>query len=124
MADAPRLLLAEDDPALAALLVCALEGEGYRVAHVRTAREAQEAAGRHRWAACLVDTFEPTATAGPSRALRDLLAHLSPRAPVLVLTAHTWATRVDAAELGVAAIVPKPFDLDELFAAVWRLVRQ
>lgn len=118
MGEAHRILLAEDDPGIASVLAMLLEDEGYRVGHAATAADAAEAARGGGWDLFLVDSFDQNATAGPSQVLRGLLGELAPRAPVLVLTGHTWATRMGASELGVDAVVPKPFDLDRLSATI------
>jgi hypothetical protein len=44
-----------------------------------------------------------------------LLAEL---APIVLLADPPWLARTLPADLGVAAIVPKPFDLDELLDAL------
>lgn len=115
---APRVLLAEDDPGIASVLALALGDEGYRVTHVATPGEVVAAVRGAAWDLFLLDTFDPHATVGPSESLRGLLRELTPGAAVLIMTAHTWASRISAEGLGVAAIVPKPFDLDELLATV------
>jgi DNA-binding response OmpR family regulator len=38
--------------------------------------------------------------------------------PVILLTGRSWATSTTAEELGAAALIRKPFDLDHLVAAI------
>jgi len=60
--------------------------------------------------------------AGSRSADLSALRALASRVPVVLLTAHDWARRVRPEELGVAAIVSKPFDLDDLLATIGRVV--
>lgn len=119
-----RILLAEDDRALGSLLAEALSSEGYTVVQASTAVQARGLVREGPWHLCLVDTLDPTALDGPGDQLRSLLAGLAFHAPVVLLTAHRWAQRVEAAELGIAAIIAKPFDLDDLLGLVERTRRR
>jgi DNA-binding response OmpR family regulator len=114
----PHILIAEDDAALADLLSEALGDEGYTVALVQTADEARSLAQSQSWDLFVVDSFDLWSTAGPSQQLQELARDLAERAPVIVTTAHSWAVKVPASQVGVAAILPKPFDLTALFVLV------
>jgi DNA-binding response OmpR family regulator len=48
----------------------------------------------------------------------EFLRSLMQRAPVIVMSARTWAKTAQPSDLGVAAVLPKPFDIEELLGAV------
>lgn len=55
---------------------------------------------------------------------REALAALGKALPIIYMTAHTWAMRLAPSDLGVMAIVLKPFDLDALLKTVEAAVAQ
>jgi DNA-binding response OmpR family regulator len=118
-----RVLLSEDDPVLADVLADFLREEGHLVTHVLDIRQAGCLTRGNAWDACILDpSGDSFLELRPSEAaeLRHLAAHL----PVVVTTGRAWAERADSAQLGVHAILPKPFDLDELVKILDELARQ
>ena len=112
-----RILLAEDDPSIAAVTIELLAGEGYCVTHAATQGEARSLAQAESWDLFLVDMFSASyERPGPEDLvfLRQLAAH----GPVIVVTARPWAARVSAADLGATAILAKPYDVDELLGLI------
>ena len=67
--------------------------------------------------------FGPLAT-GVTPDELALLAALQAKLPVVLYTAHGWAQELGAGALGVSAVIPKPFDLQELVDAVERAARR
>jgi two-component system response regulator MtrA len=118
----PRVLVCEEDAALDALLADVLEDEGYAPAVVRTQRAALAALARERFAAVLTDCLAPVAR-GVDPAVVAALVRAAAPTPVLLCTDRWLAPETDAAALGVAAVVPKPFDLEALLVAVDDAVR-
>jgi len=51
---------------------------------------------------------------------RDQIRELASEAPTILLTARAWAASIEAEELGLVCILPKPPVLDELVAQVRR----
>jgi len=49
---------------------------------------------------------------------REALAAVGKALPTIYMTAHTWVMRLAPADLGVAAIILKPFDIEALLATV------
>jgi len=49
---------------------------------------------------------------------RDLLADFAQTVPTVLITGRNWASEEVAHELGLAALVRKPFDLDEVSEVV------
>jgi diguanylate cyclase (GGDEF)-like protein len=109
----PRLLLAEDDVALAQSFVKLARSWGYHVEHANTGRRALELARRTEYRVVVCEANLPDIT-GPR--LLEELAPLQP-ATAFVLTTHR-------AELGgqlpaalrpaVVSMLPKPWDTDQL----------
>ena len=118
-----RILLAEDDPAMRALLVRRLRRSGFEVLEAGNGHEALER---------LADSLagDPPGRFGlvisdvrmPGYGGLDLLASLryvDSRVPVILITAFGSASTHAAAEdLGAFAMLDKPFDLDVLMALV------
>jgi CheY-like chemotaxis protein len=108
------ILVVEDEPAIRALLVEFLRGEGYAVAVARDGQEALhllEAAGpAERPGVVLLDMMLPRMDGA------ELLRQMRARGltvPVVAMSAsHEALSRALAA--GARATVPKPFDLDRL----------
>ena len=114
-----RLLLVEDDASLAGTLIELLTEEGYHVTPAATRQAALHLARTELWDLVLASTLSPPhpqPEPGDLIFLRTLAAH----APVALLTAQAWARRVRPADLGVRAILAKPFDLDELLGVLRR----
>lgn len=108
-----RVLLAEDHPDLAEVIVELLTGEGHTVTQVPHLVAAQQLAATGAWDVLLVDRLYPHSSEVPEEE-RALLRTLASHAPVVVQTGRAWAKDVLPADLGVAAILHKPYDLDLL----------
>jgi DNA-binding response OmpR family regulator len=109
-----RVLVIESDPAIAALLAEILADEGHAAAGDATMAGGLARAQAGPWDACVTDGFWPDVDA----ASRAYLADLGSCCPVILLSARDWARDARPADLGVAAVVPKPFDLDDLLDAL------
>jgi DNA-binding response OmpR family regulator len=118
----PRVLICEEDASLGALLEGVLRDEGYAPAVVRTQEDALAALARGGFAAVLTDCLAPVLQ-GIDAAVVGALVRAAAPAPVLLCTDRWLPPETDAAALGVAAVVPKPFDLPDLLAAVDAAVR-
>ena len=116
----PVVLVVEDEPAIRALLRDVLEDAGYAVREAADGEAALRAARAARPALVLLDLHLPR-TGGWTFAAA-YRREPGPRAPIVVLTADADA-EAQAAALGAAGHLPKPFDLDELLALVGRLTR-
>jgi len=112
-----RVLLVEDDEILTTLVAEILTGEGHRVACAATPEHALALLGSRAWDLVVTDSFGVDYDA-PSDEEVAQLRSLATHAPVVMITGRTWTARVKPAELGVAAILTKPFDLDDLLRSV------
>ena len=116
-----RILLVEDEGAIAQTIEFALRSEGFETAHALTGREALALAAAGAFDLAILDVGLPDiggfALCRELRRGRDL--------PVIFLTAHdTEAERVLGLELGADDYVPKPFSLRELVARVRAVLRR
>jgi two-component system, OmpR family, catabolic regulation response regulator CreB len=131
---AQRLLLLEDDPAIARTVAYALEREGFAVDHVLLVREAAArlAQARHGYALAIMDVGLPDGSG--LDLCRDLrrgdAAQASAAAdnralPIVMLTARgEELDRVLGLELGADDYITKPFSPRELCARVRSLLRR
>jgi len=122
MDPAPRLLLVEDDPQLAAMLVELLSVEGYDVEHAPDGQRGLHLGLTHDHDLWLLDRGLPALDG------LDLLGRLRSRGrrtPALVLSAlGNPRDRVEGLDAGAEDYLGKPFDVDELLARLRALLRR
>ena len=117
-----QLLLAEDDRAVRTSLVRALTLEGYEVVATTNGAEALDVLRSTTPDAVLLDVSMPMVDG--LTVCRVLRAERN-RVPILMLTARTETSdRVAGLDAGADDYLPKPFDLDELFARIRALIRR
>jgi DNA-binding response OmpR family regulator len=109
-----RVLVIEGDPSIAALLADLLAGEGHAVDGAATMADGLARARVGPWDAGVTDGIWPEVAAEA----RAYLADLGSCCPVVLLSARDWARCARAGDLGIAVVVPKPFDLDDLLDAL------
>ena len=104
-----RILIAEDEKAVAGPLVQALGERGHQVRWVRTVREVRAALPEFDPALLLLDTTLDTDGLELFQALR--FAPECPPAGIVILTpAGDIPVKERATQLGAAAVLPKPLD--------------
>lgn len=112
------ILVVEDDPAIANLLVTLLESDGYAVETAPDGETAVQYCAEARPDAIFLDVTLP------DRSGWDVLAHLRTGGdvpPVLLLTGDSAAVR-RARSSELVEVLQKPFDIDDLLAAARRLI--
>jgi len=114
-----RVVLVEDDPAVAELVTLYLRNAGFAVAHAPTAAEARRLFAEVHPAVVILDLGLPDADG------TEVFAELRARSdvPVLALTARA-EEKVSGLEAGMDDFVTKPFDPRELVARVRSIVRR
>ncbi len=117
-----RILLAEDEPRVAADIKAALGKSGYVVDHVADGEAAWFQGDTEEYDAAILDLGLPKL---------DGLAVLKRwranerRFPVVVLTARgVWTERVEGIDAGADDYLPKPFEMDELVARLRAVLRR
>jgi two-component system catabolic regulation response regulator CreB len=116
-----RVLLVEDEPAIADTLVYALETECFTVTHALTGADALAAAAREAYDFAILDIGLPDMTGlDVCRKLRETSA-----IPILFLTARdAEVDRILGLELGGDDYVTKPFSPREIVARVRAILRR
>lgn len=118
-----RVLLVEDDRALAEGIRVALRGEGYTLDRVGDGVEADHALRCERFDLILLDLGLPRLDG--LDVLRRIRARPDSDVPVLILTARdATADRIQGLDAGADDYLVKPFDLDELKARIRALLRR
>lgn len=117
-----RLLIVEDEPAIALALEDDLTLEGYTVTMVHTAFDALKLAKVEKFDAILLDVMLPGKDG--FEVCREL-RRSGVRTPILMLTARTLeAEKVLGLEVGADDYVTKPFGIRELRARIAALLRR
>ena len=106
-----RILIVDDEPDIREVARVSLEAiGGHEVIDVASGADALVAAARERPDAILLDVMMPGLD-GPTTFARLQESEATRDIPVIMLTAKVQATdRSRLAELGVAAVLSKPFD--------------
>jgi two-component system OmpR family response regulator len=117
-----RLLVTEDDPAMATVLVRALRSEGYSVDAVASGDDAMWSVREVDYDAVVLDAMIPTPDGFEvCRRMREA----GRWTPVLILTARNAVSdRVRGLDAGADDYLIKPFALEELYARLRALVRR
>lgn len=116
-----RVLVVEDDEAIAGLIRTGLAGSGYQVDVALDGATGLERALRNAYHVIILDWMMPGQDGpGVCRGLREA----GDRTPVLMLTAKdTVDDRVGGLQAGADDYLQKPFDFRELLARVEALLR-
>jgi two-component system, response regulator, stage 0 sporulation protein F len=119
-----RVLVAEDDTDLAALVASALNKDGYEVIPAKDGIELERIMGKvlqRSGSAEPIDLLVSDVRM-PGWTGMEMLARIREKDwsfPVILMTAYgDLATRIEASRLGAAAVFTKPFDLNDLRTAV------
>ncbi|MBB3267118.1 two-component system OmpR family response regulator [Azospirillum sp. OGB3] len=117
-----RLLVVEDDPALAQQLAERLEGEGYAVDRAADGEEGQFLGETEPYDAIVLDLGLPRVDG--LTVLRSWRAG-GIATPVIILTARgAWTEKVQGIDAGADDYLAKPFSMEELLARIRALIRR
>ena len=106
----------DDDATLRELLRDVLELEGCSVVVCSSLMELHQAAVRGAMLAIVDGWGSGHLTLGDIE--RQQIIDLARLVPTVLMSGRTWAAKVTAAELGLVALLPKPFDLQALLDIV------
>ena len=117
-----RLLVVEDDPAIASFLVKGLKEAGFAVDQASSGGAALEMASRERYDLAVIDLMIPGMD---GLALIEELRRRRLTLPVIILSAkRTVDDRVRGLQAGGDDYLTKPFAFEELLARVQALIRR
>ncbi|QCO17473.1 DNA-binding response regulator (plasmid) [Azospirillum brasilense] len=117
-----RLLVVEDDPALAQQLAERLEGEGYAVDRAADGEDGQFLGETEPYDTIVLDLGLPRVDG--LTVLRSWRAQ-GITAPVIILTARgAWTEKVQGIDAGADDYLAKPFSMEELLARIRALIRR
>jgi two-component system nitrogen regulation response regulator GlnG len=116
------ILLVEDDTSIATVITAALEAEGFAVARSDSIAGRDRLLAQGSYALMLTDVM---LIDGDGIETLPAVREHHPLLPVIILSAqNTLDTAVRASDTGAFEYFPKPFDLDELVAAVQQGIEQ
>jgi two-component system, chemotaxis family, chemotaxis protein CheY len=112
-----RVLVVDDDDGVRRVIGDLLEDEGYAVRRAASGQEALDLLAEWLPDLILLDLMMPIMDGWQFRAEQRQLNGPAGRVPILVLSAvRNLPTRAEALE--PAALLPKPFDIDEVLATI------
>lgn len=114
----PRVLLVEDDDAIRGFLVPGLIDEGYDVREADNGRAALDVLSTWKADVILLDLMMPTMDGWAFRDAQRQSVELRDIPVVLLSATRRSQAAAEAAQLGVAAFIAKPFEIDGLFATI------
>ena len=116
---APRVLLCENDPVLAWLLLEVFQDEGIQVTTCGSLQEVHSALAEFPEAVVVSDPWSRSRHPELTPDERSEIESLANRARLILTTTRQWAVRCDGRSLGKhVTVLSKPFDLDVLISAV------
>ncbi len=115
----PTVLVVDDDPDILLTVEQILQSEGYTVLSARNGQEALNRLDVERPGVIILDLMMPVMDGFEFR--RRLLEHPASATPVIVVSADRDLAR-KAEALRVHGYLGKPFDLDDLLAAIQDLI--
>ena len=118
--DKKRVLVIDDDLPLRGMLAAALRQHGFQVLLAGDGAEGQRALHIHNPDVVLLDLAMPEVNGW------DFLQHLQEtghigRVPIIVVSAHLRVEPQAILKMGASAILPKPFELDDLIGLIEHL---
>jgi two-component system response regulator AtoC len=125
VAEAPRpepgmkhILIADDEPAIRALLRDFLEGEGFRVSEAETGQQVMKALTEGGYDLIMMDIRMPEMD---GLAVLKELNNRKMDVPIILMTAHNSANiAIQATQLGAYDYITKPFELQEVLLTINR----
>jgi DNA-binding response OmpR family regulator len=115
-----RVLVIDDDLPIRGMLAAALRQHGYQVLLAGDGAEGQRAMTIHHPNIVLLDLAMPDVNGWDFLQRLQETGHLG-RIPIIVVSAHVRVEPQALLQMGVAAILPKPFNLADLLDLIGHL---
>ena len=119
--DRKRVLVIDDDLPLRGMLAAALRQHGFQVLLAGDGAEGQRALTIHNPDLILLDLAMPDVNGWDFLQRLQETGHLG-RVPIIVVSAHVRVEPQALLQMGVSAILPKPFNLPDLLDVIEHLV--
>ncbi|HEX2832925.1 MAG TPA: response regulator [Thermoanaerobaculia bacterium] len=116
-----RVLVIDDDLPIRGMLAAALRQHGYQVLLAGDGAEGQRAMTIHHPNIVLLDLAMPDVNGWDFLQRLRETGHLG-QIPIIVVSAHVRVEPQALLQMGVAAILPKPFNLTDLLSLIEHLV--
>ncbi len=118
--DRKRVLVIDDDMPLRGMLAAALRQAGFQVLLAGDGAEGQRALNLHHPHVILLDLAMPNVNGWDFLQRLKETGHIG-SVPIIVVSAHLRVGPQAVLQMGVSAILPKPFNLDELIDLIEHL---
>jgi DNA-binding response OmpR family regulator len=118
--DRKRVLVIDDDLPLRGMLAAALRQHGFQVLLAGDGAEGQRALNIHKPNVILLDLAMPEVNGWDFLQRLQETGHLG-KVPIIVVSAHLRTDPQAILQMGVSAILPKPFNLPELIDLIEHL---
>ena len=115
--DRKRILVIDDDMPLRGMLAAALRQHGFQVLLAGDGAEGQRALNIHHPDVVLLDLAMPDVNGWDFLQRLNETGHLG-KIPIIVVSAHLRIEPQAVLQMGVKAILPKPFDLKDLIQLI------
>lgn len=112
----------DEDQLIGDFLVFILEAEGYVVTAVRSLEEAKALLANSRFELIVTEAFGQKDTFTLDPTFLQELRSLAGATPLILLSSYVAYDTFDLGEYGLAAVFPKPFDVDDLLQRVRKLL--
>ena len=119
--DRKRVLVIDDDMPLRGMLAAALRQHGFQVLLAGDGAEGQRALNIHHPDVILLDLAMPNVNGWDFLQRLNETGHIG-RVPIIVVSAHLRVDPQAVLQMGVSAILPKPFNLDDLMSLIEHLI--
>lgn len=118
--DRKRVLVIDDDMPLRGMLAAALRQHGFQVLLAGDGAEGQRALAIHHPDVILLDLAMPNVNGWDFLQRLQETGHLG-KVPIIVVSAHLRVEPQAVLQMGVSAILPKPFHLPDLIELIEHL---
>ena len=118
--DRKRVLVIDDDMPLRGMLAAALRQHGFQVLLAGDGAEGQRALNIHHPDVILLDLAMPNVNGWDFLQRLNETGHIG-RVPIIVVSAHLRVDPQAVLQMGVSAILPKPFNLEDLIGLIEHL---
>jgi len=118
----PHLVVVDDEPSIREICVDVLSSEGYEVSTADNGREAIDLLATESADLVLMDIMMPVMDGVAACKLIRENARTRDIPVVIMSASNNIYSRISELQCVASAVVPKPFDLDQLLATVRRFV--